>query len=435
VLDRLGSALRRVIRAAAHAPQDAARTAEDAAPARPHDDAAKVVPLGSLFTSENAFVVTMVEQLAHLATIGLPHRRSRPLTAAEVVLVLREAFWASLTVDEGRPTRVRLVVIEPDLGESALAFKEPVPYEAAQVSRLAPAVAPSGALAVSSATATIWGMLPGGVGSWLDVLTILISGPGVLHLDAGPLRAYAVISGGRATLTSGASLAHELRRRLRKSFPPEDIGETQAVWRECLALAALVRRVLDQGHGGTIIFVPSAEGMWAGSMEFGCRFAKTNTILRDAVRGEIVTEGKQSAAWMRVQQAELPDDVKLEVMSALPGRAPRDDGALAHVSCLAAVDGAVVITSDLNVIGFGAKLAVGEVPQVFKAGPEPGVQRMELIPIEKTGGTRHQSAVRFVGKHRDCVAVVVSHDRHISLVYWAESLEGVVLVRNAHWWA
>jgi hypothetical protein len=43
---------------------------------------------------------------------------------------------------------------------------------------------------------------------------------------------------------------------------------------------------------------------------------------------------------------------------------------------------------------------------------------MEPRAIEEAlGGTRHQSAIRFIGKHRDWVAVVVSHDQQVSLVF------------------
>jgi hypothetical protein len=242
------------------------------------------------------------------------------------------------------------------------------------------------------------------------------------------------VSGGKATLVGGASLAHELQRRLHKRMPPDDLVETQAVRRECLALAALVRTLLEQGHGGTIVFVPTEDGLWRKSLSFAFRFEKPNFILRNAVRGEIEQEQERNAVWMRLQQSPMSDDLKAETTKLLPGYTPAHEGALAHVASLGAVDGALVLTPDLRVLGFGAKLGANEVPKLVIGGPEPGRQRMEQSAIEQAGGTRHQSAIRFIGAHHDCVAVVVSHDRHVSFMFWSNDLEAVVQVRNAHWW-
>jgi hypothetical protein len=56
------------------------------------------------------------------------------------------------------------------------------------------------------------------------------------------------------------------------------------------------------------------------------------------------------------------------------------------------------------------------------------------INIEESGGARHQSAIRFVGRHRGSVALVISHDRHLSLAHWSPEHDGVWLLKNADWW-
>ena len=45
-----------------------------------------------------------------------------------------------------------------------------------------------------------------------------------------------------------------------------------------------------------------------------------------------------------------------------------------------------------------------------------------------------QRVVRFVVRNKETTAIVVSHDRHVSMMFWADELAGVVMIRNAHWW-
>jgi hypothetical protein len=57
-----------------------------------------------------------------------------------------------------------------------------------------------------------------------------------------------------------------------------------------------------------------------------------------------------------------------------------------------------------------------------------------LSPLEDVGGTRHQSAARFTAANRDAVALVISQDRHLSVLSWDKALDAVAVVRNAEWW-
>jgi hypothetical protein len=396
----------------------------------------KVIALRSVFADDDSLVVRISDQLAHLAKIQHPQRSLAPLTPAQVARGLNTAFWASLGFEEGRPTRVRLAFVEPDLVEGAIQFQEGVQFEIRRITKLAPAVVPGGSLGVSAATGKIWGMLPNGLGPWLNVLTIALSAPGVLQVDVGPLKPFAVVSNGEATLISGASLARELQRRLRKRLPQDDIQETQAIWRECLLLADLVRAVLEQGHGGTLLFVPDAQGAWSDDVAFAHRFAKANTIIRDTIRGEIGAEESRNAAWIRLQEASIPDELKNQATVATLGYQRAHEPALRQVAAYAAVDGAVVITRELAVLGFGAKITTpaSAATEVFLAGPEPGKQPIKRESIGNAGGTRHQSAARFVAQNKETTAIVVSHDRHVSMMFWGEQLGGVVMIRNAHWW-
>lgn len=82
---------------------------------------------------------------------------------------------------------------------------------------------------------------------------------------------------------------------------------------------------------------------------------------------------------------------------------------VAHLSC---VDGAVVMTQDLTVLGFGAEIVMP------KANPQEELPYFNL----RTGrmgdlsekGTRHRSAYRFCKTHSAAVAFVISQDGGVS---------------------
>jgi hypothetical protein len=89
------------------------------------------------------------------------------------------------------------------------------------------------------------------------------------------------------------------------------------------------------------------------------------------------------------------------------------------------VDGATLITYDLDVIGFGIKLqpALGsaEPSLIYQIDPLDHEEWLTPVTMERLGGTRHQSAVRFVADQKDAVAFVVSQDGNVTAFAWEEA--------------
>src|SRR5205823_3699184 len=112
----------------------------------------------------------------------------------------------------------------------------------------------------------------------------------------------------------------------------------------------------------------------------------------------------------RLSQSDVPEEAKRLAMTApLAPVWGGMDSVVPATACLASVDGAIVMTRDLRVLGCGAKIAVGGAPpQVCMFKPEPGSQEVVSSPLEALGGTRHQSAARFVEANKDSLALIVS---------------------------
>ena len=399
-----------------------------------------------LFSPEDEPVGRIHDRLVHLGDIKQkipdPFGFVQILSRTQISLLVESAFWASLRFSEGRTTRVCIVVADPERFLDAVGFATPVTYDESQIVKLASAVPRSGCLLVSGLNdeLTIWGFGRSRSGSsWMDTVTIDLAEPGTLRVGVGPFRAFAVLNGRSNLLLEGTQidLAAYLQRVLRKELPQDDIIETQAVWRECLAVMDLVRMIVVDGHGGMVLVVPAETGPWTNALNpFAYQFAVPDTTIRDAIRQELKDRQTQGEALQRVSTSLLPDDLKnLVVKSLLPH--PADIGrAVRAIASLAAVDGAVVMTRDMKILGFGAKIATQSdtAPAVCIFGPQPGKQAVVLSPLEDLGGTRHQSAARFVAANRDAVALVISQDRHLSVMHWDKELDSVAIMRNAEWW-
>ena len=92
---------------------------------------------------------------------------------------------------------------------------------------------------------------------------------------------------------------------------------------------------------------------------------------------------------------------------------------------LTAVDGATLITRELNVVGFGAKLKnapnSSEPLKIYKIDPLDHDEWFMPVELSSLGGMRHQSAARFVHNHHDSLAFVVSQDGNVTAFVWQDA--------------
>jgi DNA integrity scanning protein DisA with diadenylate cyclase activity len=196
--------------------------------------------------------------------------------------------------------------------------------------------------------------------------------------------------------------------------------------------------IVAEDHGGIMLLVPSDVGTWTASLHpFPYRLAVPDDRLPRAIRQGLSSAQQIGSLVQRVSEAEMPEDLKGMIFGSLAQSPWHSEQDVRAIASLAGVDGAIVMTRDLSLVGFGAKIAVPPDPslQVCTFGFQPGMQPVLPQPLGASPvGTRHQSAAKFINANKDSVAIVVSQDRHVSLIHWDESLHSVVIVRNAEWW-
>jgi len=115
---------------------------------------------------------------------------------------------------------------------------------------------------------------------------------------------------------------------------------------------------------------------------------------------------------------ETPDQTRRRLWQEALGRT------VDAIAGLTAVDGAVVLTDQHQLLGFGAKIARRkgwpQVEQVTVTEPIKGATPT-LVHPDQLGGTRHLSAAQFVQEKREAVAFVASQDGRFTIFVWSDS--------------
>ena len=391
-----------------------------------------------IFDADNEWIARALLQFKRYTQEGLLGVDAPPVPSHErLAEILDVAFWASLITDEGRPTRARIALVPDGELDTVLPFRRPIPFTEEEVAKVAPAVWSTGWLAVDAhqKPPAIWGLSRQSIYEHQNVLTIDISDPGIVRVGFGPFQPFVVFAG-RTTASplGGGELSLTARlRAILDQLPSTDGASRDTLWRKCLALGSLARMVLEDRQGGTLLMVPSTNDVWRESLNpFRHELKHPDGGVRDLLLSAQHQRPAHAPTLALLDHAAGSDEVRGALFTALVRLNWHPEGLLRPIARLAAVDGAVVLTSDLSILGFGAMVSVASVPKMFLVKPWPG--RINRTHIEEAGGARHQSAVRFVGRNRDSIALVISHDGHLSLAHWSAEHQGVLLLKNAEWW-
>lgn len=403
-----------------------------------------------------ALVLTRWGEATAAGQIDLPTPASSTLAH-----VLSTCYLATLLREEGRPVTFRLAVSEPEAfapaagppsGLHRLVFARPLPLDEHELRRLAPAVEFSRSLIGATDAGgkpTIWGVIHSGP-HWLQsvrggreveqtippVLIVAATGPGRLLVTAGALTLAALTNGAlsgrevdvfqarwlheRLSEVGRATWAAHMRERERATRPWADVHPTFGAVLAGHVLRRIVATIRAAQHGGTLIIVPAgrvAELLVDGSylrVKYG--FTDDEPRRRIAtLMADIMTELARNAG---------PDAaVRWNTYEASRAQRLREmDEALFEVAHLVAdltrVDGTVVMSDRLEILGFGVEIS-GELPQVLRvarARDLEGTDR-EWVRTDRVG-TRHRSAYRLCQAVRDALTLVVSKDGGLRFIRW-----------------
>lgn len=366
------------------------------------------------------------------------------------------AFQASLTSDEARPTRFRLLLTPvdqlpedgaPNQGVLRLRFDRSRPLTADELRGLAPSAPFETALIgahLEDRKLRIWGIAHSGpawlapssggrssVPNWTYDPIVHVSGPGQLAVRCagkllGALERGLLVDAMMDVFDSTWLPALFMRERdeVRAEHAARQ-GRTDAPTMVEDSLVAtvgqhMIRRCIQlvrgARHGGMILMVDAAPGagpIRLDALRLKYRIAQDEpshryrTLLFQILERVSAVTSKATVAWSDFALDASPEFERLEHAVFELSRL---------IANLTAIDGAVVLDKRLGLIGFGAEVSA-ELPapsRVWRALDTEGRQ-LEVDDIEKMG-TRHRAAYRFVQDHPRGLAIVVSKDGGVSFV-------------------
>jgi sensor domain DACNV-containing protein len=309
--------------------------------------------------------------------------------------IIDTAFWASLRREEGFVPKISLAFLSPRQAAQPFIFERPLPVEASILTRISPAVERAGIhLGVWHDPDTglhVWGAVRG-----IPRLCFVVevAAPGLIVIKnhtgetAGKFVNVAVLEGDLIKVVSQEGLGIPDSHSRLSSLLGLD---SPASWVNSVnVLVQLAVSMRSHGHGGSLLVVPSESDSWRDSIVPPVPYALSP-----------------------------PFSGLAHVARAEPEKARRTIDAIAG---LTAVDGALVMTDQYEVLGFGAKITrrrgSGQVEQIRMTEPIEGGP-VALVHPEQLGGTRHLSAAQFVKDQPDAVALVASQDQRFTIFEWS----------------
>ncbi len=367
------------------------------------------------------------------------------------------AFQASLTSEENRPTRFRLLLTPasalpetgaPNEGVLRLRFDKSRPLSAGELRRLSPSTPFETSLIGAHSEEgrlRIWGLAHSGpawlaptwggrsvVPNWTYDPIIHVIAPGHLAVRSagklvGALEAGVLVDA--MTDVFDSDWLPALFAREWEQIRAEHAARQAETASPTLADSSLVGRVgqhmlrraiqLVRGtrHGGMILVVDVASGITATAGLVGLRLKyrfdhdepsrRYRTLLFEILERVAAATSKASVGWTDFALDGSPGLERLEQSVFELSRL---------IANLAAIDGAVVLDKRFSLLGFGAEVSA-ELPGPSRVWRALETEGRELEPDDiESVGTRHRAAYRFVHDHPGGLAIVISHDGGVSFV-------------------
>jgi hypothetical protein len=333
--------------------------------------------------------------------------------ARSIAAIINATFWASFRPEEGRFPKISIAFLPSEQAGQPMVFEHPLPLTAAVLTKLAPAVErPEIHLGVwnHGDELRVWGTTRT-IPSLCFVLEDIEPGLLVIkhrRLDGfGKYANVAVLKGEQVKVIDekGTSLPDcpALLRALLAFTSAAKTGPHHSL-NILIQLSASMRA---QGHGGSLLVVPSDSDRWRDSIAQPILYSITPAFaaLSELMHHEVAEEHEDRRQWESAVRR-----------------------AVDTIGGMTAVDGATVINDQFDVLAFGAKIRRKEgSPPVDKwVITEPVVGNLPIVvqPTEH-GGTRHLSAAQFVYDQRDALALVASQDGKFTVFAWSPCEEMV----------
>ena len=381
----------------------------------------------------------------------------------ELEHIISVCYQASLLRDEERLVRFRLIFLPPDrfppdqgppAGLHRLLFRETLPFTERELRKLSPSVdfysSLIGLWYDGKSALSIWGIVHSGP-RWTQILygggktfqplpgslVIHVTNPGRISVCNGSIEIATLSSGGIVSpstavfdsmwvrsgfVSADEELASymEVRKRAAKSWVIIDSAFLGTLTKQ--VLMRIIGRIRSNRHGGTLIFIPDnrKEEFLAENPYMKLKYKFVDEEPRRRFRtlvGKIADVLAEAYGSPEGGEKEVGWTEYLTSKNRTLSRLDESVFEWAHlIAGMTQVDGAVVISQRLELIGFGAEIS-GKLERIDEVAQALDPEGFEIRKEQTDGvGTRHRSAYSLCNALHDVVAVVVSQDGTAQLV-------------------
>jgi DisA bacterial checkpoint controller nucleotide-binding len=365
-------------------------------------------------------------------------RAQRPLPSFEDVReVIETTFFASLEREEDRPIRFSVVLASPSELDNAShqyhrelsRFVTPVPFTVDSITKLAPAFDPAfSSIAVDRDSMTqelqCWGIfhyfptVPSSFsissvpkeGMWFrpDLFTVTARNPGSLQISRMNAHIGRFVSGSFIPAAPSPFASRSLGKYLMRSLASTDLWRRHDTlyWHHYRdALQVLLAESAARGHGATVVLLPSGGAAVPQDFIFAKYRLEADEPLMTYFEGVLRAVSSLDLGGTGYQRLILEH--------------------LQRLAQLSTVDGALILTSALELVAFGARLQASPWNGKPLLGPDGwGNTSGDTFPAQRYG-TRHSSAINFAAACKGSIVFVISQDGPIRAFVWSD--EGTVL--------
>jgi hypothetical protein len=406
--------------------------------------------------------------------------------------ILEAAFWTSMRTEEQRTLSFRVAYCAPTEVEedkdtrAPLLFAEPKPLTVPQLLRLSPALdfrqslvgvcrraelgdggdAQSGAGGPEADELVIWGIVDSGLSWWEHTkgeprrrvhrspppsrFTVSSNQPGTLSISCGGHVLLSIRDGevaasithllrqgpvGRFFAERGTRMVREVVDELEADFDDADEATNAEIDATYVTfIEGVLACMREFNHGGALLLVP---GDWTARdprvierlrIKFPTQATSTWEVLKEYLRRLNLSMRATEAA---TRSEQVSRGFMLDYLVTRHKRHMSEDLVRDRASLLASltkVDGALVLTRSLELLGFGAEI-VWSAPELDEVYVAQDVEASAVTTLSLHHfGTRHRSAFRFCHSHPGVLALILSSDGDLRVARRLDSAEGTRVV-------
>lgn len=344
-------------------------------------------------------------------------RKQQPIPELSTISKLVEiAFIASLEKEEDRPITFSLSLFNKDMSENlrhSMGFKTPFPLNVETISKLAPAIDPEMSSFVVSKSDTSDDLLlcgvvsfsqpenrfneiPGQIGNLSctrpDVFTVSTIHPGSLLITRGNSQIGRFVKGDFVAATPSPFAPAAMGRYIFTFIEQHELYKKHGdsywhLYRDSLDF--LLSEAAARSNGASVVLVNEHHlHKIENGFIHGYRFSKKYGIK------ELFSE------YMNYSRIDISRDIKIR---------KRMSERLQLIAQYASIDGALVLSDLLDIVLFGTKLSADTWSGEVLVGPDGFNRGGEHFRYDHLG-TRHKSAIDFVGKNENAIVFVISQN-------------------------